>query len=175
MTTDNKAAYTMYPCLNCTSVNTINQTDGCKSLGLQMAVPRSQNHWSSMFSFVGTTLNADIPVFFQVLPGIYSPVSTTSPSVPVCANSYINSGNCSATATLRSIDGGKWWVRGTSGTIANGNGYTANCFLGLYAYSTTQSPGALLIQSKACLFYSGTSYLCSTNDDSLGGTSCGPG
>jgi hypothetical protein len=71
MTTDNKAAYTMTPCIGCISVSQIDSVEqnGCTAMGMSMIIPRTQAHWTSMFNFVTRVLNFTLSNFFQTVPG----------------------------------------------------------------------------------------------------------
>ena len=96
MTTDDGAAYTIFPCNNCPSVNMIDsvQPNGCTALGLKMIIPRTQAHWSSMFNFVTTVLGTSVSNFFQTVPGVYKPIDGVTP----CnggGGGIMNSANCS--------------------------------------------------------------------------------
>lgn len=165
MTTDNAVAYTYYPCTNCLSVNRANATNGCNALGLQMVVPRSQAHWTSMFSFVTDNLTLSPVDFFKVVPGVYKPTEGASP-----ACSTMSSSSCgSILGSWQAIDGGNWWLSDvplTSGQL-DASSYTASCLLGLRGSDEMPlNASSLIYAAGSCSFYSGNSYICSTNDSS---------
>ena len=76
----------------------------------------------------------------------------------------------------RATDGGQWWLRDSpantsiyplSGVLdlSPSGDYTANCFLGLFAVPWTPTPSNLTFNDNSCAYYTGSSYLCSTNDN----------
>ena len=71
MTSDGGAAYTTFPCNGCISVNQVDNVmaNGCTALGMKMVVPRTQAHWSSMFSLVTNVLGSSLSNYFQTIPG----------------------------------------------------------------------------------------------------------
>ena len=84
----------------------------------------------------------------------------------------MNYGNCSAVAnSWRSTDGGLWWVNDVPYGEPNGD-YSANCLLSIWAsgYSQSSNPAALVLNDNQCNYWSGSYYLCSTNDQL-----CAPG
>ena len=116
MTTDDGAAYTIFPCNNCVSVNMIDsvQPNGCTALGLKMVIPRTQAHWSSLISFVSTVLGSSLATYFKTVPGIYKPTDGLTP----CNGGYPGSMNFASCVGVnnswRAIDGGQWWLRENS-------------------------------------------------------------
>ena len=99
MTTDG-GGYTYYPCNTgsaaCPSVSQTNVADGCTAVGLNMVIPRTQNHWTSMISFVKTTLGGSASTYFPVIPG----VSKSTGGYNGCIGSIMNYDNCQGTAVV---------------------------------------------------------------------------
>lgn len=175
MTADSGAAYTLYPCNGCTSVNMIDsvQANGCTGLGLNMVIPRSEAHWTTMFAFVANVLNASVPSYFQTVPGISKPTD----GLTSCLGGglgVMNSANClSVTGSWQASDGGQWWLRDTAYSQPDGN-YASNSLLALGLWNGQSSgldptnlgfddgnPNYAIHQGY---YNSGLSYLCSTND-----------
>jgi hypothetical protein len=79
----------------------------------------------------------------------------------------MNAANCSTVAnSWRATDGGQWWLRDTTYSAPDGN-YNANCLLALSTWASqgsTLTPSNLMFDDNTCSYSSGTSYLCSTND-----------
>ena len=93
MTTDG-GGYTYYPCntgaVDCPSITQTNVSNGCTALGLSMVIPRTQNHWASMISFVTTTLTSTPVTYFPVMPGI----SKATSGANACTGGIMNYDNC---------------------------------------------------------------------------------
>lgn len=121
MTTDNAAAYTFYPCTDCTSVSMTNVSNSCTDVGLEMIIPRSYNHWVSMVNLLTDSL-IDPAIFFQVIPGISKPIVGKTPCLGGTNGiGIMNSGYCSSvTDSWRAIDNGTWWIRDNEYTEPNG-------------------------------------------------------
>ena len=82
MTTDG-GGYTYYPCdggaAACPNASRTTDANGCKAIGMDMVIPRTQNHWASMFSFVTTTLGSPSRTYFAAIPGISKATSGANP------------------------------------------------------------------------------------------------
>ena len=93
MTTDG-GGYTYYPCSNtsaCPSMLKTTDANGCTALNLAMVIPRTQNHWSSILSFVTTTLNSSSPLnYIAVIPGVTKATDGANP----CTGTIMNYDNC---------------------------------------------------------------------------------
>ena len=162
MTTDGGAAYTMFACINCVSVSTTTDTNGCAAYGLSMIVPRTKNHWTSMISFVTSTLGGSVGSYFAAIPGISKPSYGLTSCNGGGSYGIMNSAFCSGVAdSWRAIDGGTWWLRDTGYSEPNGN-YNANCLLGFYPISDVSN---IQFDDNYCNVFTGPQYLCSTNDD----------
>ena len=96
MTTDG-GGYTYYPCnanaTACPSVSQTNVTNGCTAVGLRMVIPRTQNHWTSMISFVTTALASTAMTYISVMPGI----SKATSGANACTGGIMNYDNCQGT------------------------------------------------------------------------------
>ena len=103
MTTDG-GGYTYYPCNTgsaaCPSVSQTNVADGCTAVGLNMVIPRTQNHWTSMISFVKTTLNSTFTTYFYAMPGI----SKATSGLSTCTGNIMNYDNCQGTCYFNPHD-----------------------------------------------------------------------
>ena len=76
-----------------------NVSNGCTAVGLSRDIPRTQNHWASMISFVTTTLNSPSSTYFAVMPGISRPTSSTQTTYGAtygnqCIGNIMNYDNC---------------------------------------------------------------------------------
>ena len=66
MTTDG-GGYTMYPCMGCTSTNLATAANGCTALGgMNIVVPRTRAHWSSLISLVQDRLSSTVGTYMYV-------------------------------------------------------------------------------------------------------------
>lgn len=99
MTTDGAAAYTIFPTTSGSdlSVNLIDNAgpNGCTDVNMTMIIPRTKDHWDSMFTFVTNVLNYSASLYFQTVPGIYKSVSGATPCNGGLVNGIMNSGSCS--------------------------------------------------------------------------------
>lgn len=175
MTADSSAAYTVYPCTNCISVSTTTERNSCTDLGLQMLVPRSENHWAVLYNLLSSLL---IPPsesnYFQVVPGVSKPTDGLTPCLgasppEMYADSgpgIMNSGYCSpVSGAWTAIDNGTWWIRDSEISEPSGD-YLANCLLGLQQFGGGTVPSNIIFNDASCNYFSGGEYFCSTNDDS---------
>ncbi len=174
MTTDG-GGYTYWPCQNCVSTNFITQPNGCDAVGLKMVIPRSRSHWLSMFAYIQAPVSkgglgaASIGQYFGVVPGIYKPVGFTATGQ--CGGGGVgimNSAYCIDQVNgWRATDGGRWWVRNTPFTQPTGGDYAAFAFL---AISLSNGVDGIEMDdwmgpaNNGAPYYSGSHYLCSTND-----------
>ena len=142
MTSDG-GGYTMYPIASGARTYRSTDTNSCQALGLEMAVPRTKNHFRSMLNRYGTSYFGIVPgVFKRTSGGNYTGYAMNSDSVP----------------EWEAVDGGRWWLRDFTYSEPNGD-YTANCWLSMYHWDVND----LRFNDGSCS-YSTTRYLCSTND-----------
>jgi hypothetical protein len=142
MTTDG-GGYTYFPIES--GARTYRSTDhnSCLDRGLQIAVPKSKNHFRAMIATYGSGYFAVVPgVFKSTSGGNYTGYAMNSDSVP----------------EWQSVDGGRWWVRDFTYSEPNGD-YHANCWLSMYDWNVDN----LRFNDGNCN-YSTTRYVCSTND-----------
>ena len=103
MTTDG-GGYTYYPCntgaVDCPSTYQTNVSNGCTAVGLSTVIPRTQNHWTSMISFVKTTLNSTFTTYFYAMPGI----SKATSGLSTCTGNIMNYDNCQGTCYFNPHD-----------------------------------------------------------------------
>ncbi len=151
MTTDG-GGYTYYP-INGTGISTTryDQPNSCQAVGMEIAVPRTQAHLVAMDALY------PIATYFRTAPGVYSP--TNGGNYTGCAMNSGSAGlSCPSLFDWVSIDGGSFWIRGTSISEPNGD-YTAGCWLGMWAPAANP-----WFNDGWCGYPTGTSYVCSTND-----------
>ena len=169
MTTDNAAGYTYYRCTNCTSVNTVNQPNGCHAVGLEMVIPRTQAMWESMFAFLkDQSGDPEYLSYFEVVPGIYKNTSGYYPSCrdPQGGRGIMNYDSCSGlSGGWQALDGGRWWLRDTADVFEPSGDYYANCFLGNFvALFFIKGLIQIRYNDQDCLYFTVSRYLRSTND-----------
>jgi hypothetical protein len=70
-----RGGFDFYTITGGTSINYITQTHSGIALGLELMIPRSQNHWIAINDFVRNTLNSNYPTWFPALP-IYKTTSS---------------------------------------------------------------------------------------------------
>ena len=168
--------YDFYAITNGISVNFITQTHSGTALGLELMIPRSQNHWRAIYNYVHTTLGSYYYNYLVALP-IYRTTSTTGGSLggnytgvamfdPRLGNSGSTAGSYTGAPDWTCKDGGLWYLRDVPHSEPNGD-YTANAFLGTYnevanaSYNT--SYGAPGFNDGSSIYYTGSNYIVSTN------------
>ncbi len=149
MSTDG-GGYTTYGVTGGASTCRYTDANSCPS-GMNLAVPRTQAHFSAMVGRYGSS-------YFSILPGIYKPGS--GGSYTYCA---MRSGGC---PDWRALDGGAWFIRSSAFGEPNGD-YTGGCWLGVttagYSIDTSTVASGQGFNDGYCT-YCATSYVCSTND-----------
>ena len=143
MNTDG-GGYTYYAVSGGLTTSTYNDNNTCKTLGMDIVMPRSQAHWDSMISRFSSS-------YFPFIPGVYK--ASSGGNYTGCA---MNSSGCS---DWRVGDGGSWWLRSSTYSEPNGD-YTAYCWLGTRSVASSSN---ITYNDGNCI-YSGSSYICSTND-----------
>jgi len=146
--------HSYYACEDCTSVNSRYVQDGCAKRGMQMVIPRSQDHWTKIQSFVTDNTDGTMSDYFRIIPGVYKQGSGGSSCGADGSN--MNSDDCS---DWRALDGGAWFIRDTPYGEPNGN-YQGSCYLGVNDISDVTN---IAFDDWDCNFYSGTQYICSLN------------
>jgi len=149
MVTDG-GGYTMYPVRNGAKTRKQSDDDDCAAVGMQIAVPRTEGHFSSMIAKYGRD-------YFRFVPGI----------VGMEEGDYTAYAMKSSVAQVKSnwvaIDGGNWFIRNTKFTQPDGNpgtgGYQPGCWLGMDGWQE----GDYKFLDSGCDFEV-SSYVCSTND-----------
>ncbi len=142
-----------------TSINYITQTHSGVALGLDLIYPRSQAHWKSMYEFavgvLGVSLYSVMAICGAVTrntqlngSGNYTNVIMRDP------NNYL-----SGALDWKVPDGGRWWLRDLYYSEPNGD-YSYDGFLG---FSGVSPDGSNLTYNDGGTYYTGTSYLVSTN------------
>jgi hypothetical protein len=163
--------YDFYAITGGTSVNYITQTHSGTALGLELMIPRSQDHWRAIYNYVHTTLGSYYYNYLIALP-IYkttsSPGNYTSYAMfdPRYGNSGSTAGSYKGAPDWTCKDGGLWYLRDIPHGEPNGD-YTANAFLGSYnevanaSYNT--SYGAPGFNDGSSIYFTGANYIVSTN------------
>jgi hypothetical protein len=152
-----------------TSVNYITQTHSGIALGLELMIPRSQNHWKAIYRYVHTTLASNydtlmvpLPIYKTTAGGNYTSYAMFDPRY---GNSGSTAGSYNGAPDWRCKDGGLWYLRHIPHGEPNGD-YLANAFLGAYSSSNTAfltSYGAPGFNDGNDIYYTGTRYIVSTN------------
>lgn len=161
--------YDFYAITGGTSINNITQTHSGVELGLELMIPRSQNHWRAIYNYIHTTLASNYDTWMKFLP-IYKTTSSGNYSGyamfdPRLGNSGSTAGSYNGAPDWTCKDGGLWYLRDVPHSEPNGD-YIANQFLGAYSSSLTAyitSYGAPGFNDAYDIYYTGTSYLVSTN------------
>ena len=161
--------FDFYPISGGVSVNSAGQPHDGTPLGLDLAIPRSQNHWSAIYAYVHTILGSTYATWFAAMP-IFRNTCT------IGTQNYSSSGANLAMFDPRwgmnvsgyvgapdwmCADGGLWYLRDVPFAEPNGN-YTYNTFLGGYgdtALTTYGAPG----WDDGNGYFTGTNYIVSTN------------
>ena len=152
-----------------TSVNYITQTHSGTALGLELLIPRSQDSWRAIDSFIHTTLNSNYSTWFPAWP-IYNTIVGNYGGYAMFDPRFGNSGSNAASYTgvpdWRCKDGGLWYIRDIPFGEPNGN-YIANAFIGGYSEITypqwLTSYGSPGYDDANANFSTGSTYLVSTN------------
>jgi hypothetical protein len=168
MSTDS-GGYTYYACSGCTSALRTTDANGCTAKGLQMVIPRTRNHWLSMFEYVTRStatggLGSTRENWFRSVPGISK--ATSGRTDCSLGMGYMTSDSCAASG-WRAADGGRWWLRASTHSEPNGD-YTGNVFLGLGAWNNIDTTANAFNFNDVYAGYAMTNYLCSTNDHMSG-------
>jgi hypothetical protein len=119
----------------------------CQTLGLQMAIWRSETQQIHMLEKFGSH-------YFQVAPGI---IGTDAAENTDLKNYAMNSKTRNITQYYKAIDNGHWFIRDTPFAEPNGD-YQAGCYLGMFGYNPTR------FNDDMCEYQTGSHYICSTND-----------
>jgi hypothetical protein len=165
-----------YPITSGISVNKANLDHSGTPLGLDLVYPRSQGHWKAMYRYINNELSGAHSTYLKVTGKIFA--SEKSAGVPT--GSYPTAPNMNGNYTtykmrnpdfygdgapdFRVDDGGRWWLRDTTFGEPNGDLHPY-AFLGLYdvGYSLNSDGTLTGFNDGRDLYYTGTSYLVSTN------------
>ena len=161
--------YDFYTITGGTSVNYITQTHSGIALGLELMIPRSQDHWRAIYNFVHTTLASNYETWMVALP-IYKTASGGNYTGyamfdPRYGNSGSTAGSYNGAPDWRCKDGGLWYLRDIPHGEPNGDSI-ANAFLGLYPTGTgtyLRPYGAQGFNDGSDIYFTGASYIVSTN------------
>ena len=161
--------YDFYQITNGTSVNDITGVHSGKALGLELVIPRSQDSWRAIYSYVHTTLGSNYSTWYSSFP-IYNTSVANYASYAIFDQRFGNSGSTAGSYNgapdWRCIDGGLWYIRDIPFGEPNGN-YIANAFLGPYSEITypqwLTSYGSPGYDDAGTNFSTGSTYLVSTN------------
>lgn len=167
--------YDFYQITGGTSVNAPSSTHSGTALGLELVIPRSQNHWRSIYNYVYNTLGSNYNTWLNVVP-IYRSTTTISPAGnygvsganlamfdPRYGNSGSTAGSFNGVPDWQSKDGGLWYVNDIPHIQTDGD-YTLNTYLGFHQLGGIITPYYTpYINDGTGGYYTGTSYLVSTN------------
>lgn len=162
----NYGGFDYYKINSGTSVSSVSSTHSGTSLGLELMIPRNQDHWKSIYNYIYNILGSDYPTYFPALP-IYKTFDASNyTSYAMFDPRYGNNGSYNGAPDWRCKDGGLWYIRHETFGEPSGD-YTANTFLGSYSISTYpewktsyQSPGFNDITNG---YSTGSNYIVSTN------------
>ena len=151
MSTDG-GGYTMVPCDGCASGRKAWQPNGCTDMGLQWLVPRTQDHWCSLYNQYSN--------YWSSLTGVVSRHSGARGNnwTPFAMNSGTGT---PLTDNWVAIDGGSWWLRGSSYGEPNGDN-CQGCWLGGGSRNCGSTGNSFNDLSSG--YDTGSRYMCSTND-----------
>jgi hypothetical protein len=119
----------------------------CQTLGLQMAIWRSETHQIKMLTAFGAH-------YFQVAPGI---IGTSLAENTNLKDYAMNSKTRDIGQYYKAIDDGHWFIRDTPFAEPNGD-YQQGCYLGMFGYNPSR------FNDDECNYQTGSHYVCSTND-----------
>lgn len=176
--------YTLYPVVNGKPITRHTDAGDCAAVGMQVVIPRTANHFSSMIEKYNNQAGRN---FFEFVPGVYGTKNGTvithlKDHAMQCTGVYgdqydetVDACDSEVQEAFRAIDGGDWFIRDTAyGTATAFSNYRAHCYLGMdhwqageYKFFTSDSTGT----HGGCPVTVDT-YLCSTNDK--GGPGVGP-
>jgi len=151
--------YDFYPITGGQSIFSYGQQHSGTNLGLDLIYPRSQLHWQCMYNFVVNVLGSSVGTYFATTQAVYRSTSTVGGNY----STYIMRdpvGYGTGAPDWKVPDGGRWWLRDSTYGEPNGD-YSNNVFLGLSNFTSTASN--LLFNDVPQGYYTGTSYLVSTN------------
>ncbi|MFN0246792.1 MAG: choice-of-anchor D domain-containing protein [Kofleriaceae bacterium] len=139
--------YTHYFISDGASTFSVNDPNSCQALGMNLVVPRTLAHASSLITNYGAT---------NIIPGVYNPLSGNNYST--CP---MNSDNACAN-DWTAIDGGDWFLNQFSIGQPDGD-YVGGCWLGMLG---SNAFGFVFndIENQGMCVYGGPTYVCSTND-----------
>lgn len=151
--------YDFYPITGGQTIYSYGQQHSGTNLGLDLLYPRSQAHWQCMYNFVVNVLGSSVGTYFSNAQAIYRNTSTVGGNY----SSYIMRDPVyygTGAPDWKVPDGGRWWLRDTTYGEPNGD-YSNNVFLGFSNFTSTASD--LRFNDIPQGYYTGTSYLVSTN------------
>ena len=161
--------YDFYQITGGTSVNYITQTHSGIALGLELAIPRSQDSWIAIYKYVKNILGSDYPTWFSAWPiyntsvGNYGGYAMFDPRF---GNSGSNASSYTGAPDWRCKDGGLWYIRDIPFGEPSGD-YIANAFIGPYSEVTypqwLTSYGSCGFNDANANYSTGTNYIVSTN------------
>jgi len=144
-----------------TSVLDINTTHSGTSLGLELMIPRSQDHWRSIYNYIYNVLKSDYTTILKYVPIYKTSSGGNYTSYAMFHTKYGNNGSYNGAPDWRTKDEGLWHLRNIPYGEPNGD-YTLNQFLGIWSEPET-SYGAPTFNDITSGYYTGTEYIVSTN------------
>ena len=157
-----------------TNVNYITQTHSGIALGLELMVPRSQNHWKAIYKFIKSVLGSTYTTWFAVFPiykttsgGDYTAYAMFDPrygNTGTTAGTYLS---YNGVPDWRCKDGGLWYMRHIPLPGGPSGDYYANAFLANYdetvISTNVTSYGSTVFNDGNDGAYTGSNYIVSTN------------
>ena len=147
--------YTLYPIQHGIATARISDANSCQKLGLQMVVPRTDEHLRSMVARFGMR-------YFNAVPGIFG-VASGSAASRHTRGRPMNSGVSSVSEVWKALDGGHWFLSGVGVHGEPSNKYQEGCWLGIRGWSNKASTAGVHYEAVGCNART-SKYLCSTND-----------
>ena len=162
--------YDFYQIVSGTSVNYITNTHSGIALGLELVIPRSQDSWRAIYSYVHTTLGSDYPTWYTTMPiyktssgGNYGGYAMFDQRL---GNSGSTAGSYNGAPDWKCKDDGLWYIKDIPWGEPSGD-YYANAFMNVYSEilypQWLTSYGSSGFNDANDGYYTGTTYIVSTN------------
>ncbi len=172
-----RGGFDFYQITSGTSVNAPTSTHSGTALGLDLVIPRNQDHWRAIYQYIYNVIGSTYSTWFTAIP-VYrgaSSIGTNDYSSsganramfdPRFGNSGSTAGSYNGVPDWTCKDGGLWYIWDVPFGEPNGD-YTVNTFLGTYSIETYpqwrtsyDAPGFNDITAG---YSTGSNYLVSTN------------
>jgi hypothetical protein len=168
--TEDGGGYDFYFITAGPEVTTVTETNGGTTLGLDLVMPRSKNHWKAMSNAVLAGIargsskvgSGNYASFFQTAYGVYRTTTTTGGNYTNKVMRHSAYGGTDNAPDWRVKDGGKWWLRDNAYGEPNGD-YGLNGLLGGNVFPNPYSLTDIDFNDLTSNYSTGQYYLVSTN------------